>query len=121
LFPSTPWSSEWSFPFKISSFPLKILYAFLIYPMHNTYPSHFIVLNLIIPKCLMQCRNSFHYIYIIFLKKNIYSSYICILKENLIIIILEQFVTERRGRVVNTPLSYSGGPRLKSWPGDGLS
>jgi hypothetical protein len=29
--------------------------------------------------------------------------------------------TERRGQVVNTPASYSGGPELKSRPGDWLS
>jgi hypothetical protein len=29
--------------------------------------------------------------------------------------------TERRGRVVNTPASYSGGPGFKSQPGDQLS
>jgi hypothetical protein len=28
--------------------------------------------------------------------------------------------TERRGRVVNTPASYSGSPRFKSGPGDWL-
>jgi hypothetical protein len=30
-------------------------------------------------------------------------------------------VTESSGRVVNTPASYSGGPRFKSRPGDRLS
>jgi hypothetical protein len=28
--------------------------------------------------------------------------------------------TERRGRVVDTPASYLGGPGFKSWPGDRL-
>jgi hypothetical protein len=28
--------------------------------------------------------------------------------------------TELRGRVVNTPASYSEGPRFKSWSGDRL-
>jgi hypothetical protein len=38
-----PWSSEWF----LSDCPTKILYAFLISPMHNTYPAHLILLDLI--------------------------------------------------------------------------
>jgi hypothetical protein len=32
-----------------------------------------------------------------------------------------QLMSERRGGVVNTPASYSGGPRLKSQPRDRLT
>jgi hypothetical protein len=35
--------------------------------------------------------------------------------------ILITLCIERRGRVVNPPASYSGGPWFKSWPGDRLS
>jgi hypothetical protein len=34
---------------------------------------------------------------------------------------MTKFLTERRGRVVDTPASYLGGPRFKSWPRDQLS
>jgi hypothetical protein len=33
----------------------------------------------------------------------------------------DQGHTERRGQVVHTPASYSGGPGFKSGPGDRLS
>jgi hypothetical protein len=49
----------------------------------------------------------------------------CIITIVIIININLQFLiaspNERRGRVVNIPASYSGGPGLKSWPGDQLS
>jgi hypothetical protein len=35
--------------------------------------------------------------------------------------LLTPLKTERLDRVVNTPVSYSGGPELKSWPRDRLS
>jgi hypothetical protein len=40
--------------------------------------------------------------------------------ENAIDIMLQR-ATERRGRMVNTPASYSGFPGFKSRPGDRLS
>jgi hypothetical protein len=43
--PSTPRPTEWSLPLKLSN---QILYAFITSPMRTTYPSHFILLYLII-------------------------------------------------------------------------
>jgi len=42
--PSMPRSSKWSLPFR---FPTKVLYAFLIYPIHVTCTAHLIHLYLI--------------------------------------------------------------------------
>jgi hypothetical protein len=56
------------------------------------------------------------------------TSHICtqtVLALTLLTYIVLQFhtsvITERRGWVVNTPASYSGGPWFRSWPGGRLS
>jgi hypothetical protein len=38
-----------------------------------------------------------------------------------LLLLFPYLTTERRGRVVNTIASYSGGPGFKSWPGGRLS
>jgi hypothetical protein len=59
-------------------------------------------------------------------QKNLHYNNNCVSAQHAIIRLCKEMyvctpVTERRGRVVITPASYSGGPGFKSRPGDRLS
>jgi hypothetical protein len=79
-------------------------------------------------KCTVHFKTMFMFQFV-FLWFSIYAMNLVLMFHNLGIIfpLKDNFVcdsntkTERRGRVINTPASYSGGPGLKSRPGHRLS
>jgi hypothetical protein len=58
---------------------------------------------------------------VVFLSDPFLNSFVPIQWNSAIHRLILHHITERRGRVVSTPASYSGGPGLKSRPGDRLS